>query len=452
MTKVLVIGTDGRTTCMADALRRGGAAVYCMCDFESPGLRSMAEAFRRGKTDDPEQVVAFAREVRPDLVVVGPEAPLAAGVVDRLADELRIPCVGPTRSLARIESSKSFTRELLRKHAVPGAVEFRSFRSLDGLEDYLRKLGEFVVKADGLMGGKGVKVFGDHLSSVEEALAFAGEILAKGQVVVIEEKIEGEEFSLQSLSDGESVVHTIPVQDHKRAWEGDRGPNTGGMGSYSCEDGSLPFLAREQLAEARAINARVARSLQDEVGAPYRGVLYGGFMATADGVRVLEYNARFGDPEAMNVIPLLRGASFLEVCAAIASGTLGKLRIEFEPLATVCKYLVPEGYPDRTVRDARIRADALPPARDDLRIYPAAVKASAGDLVMTGSRAIAFLGIAGSVERAGRIVEEAIASIAGPVAHRADIGTRELLEKRVRHLEELSARRPRGKGVAEPSF
>jgi phosphoribosylamine--glycine ligase len=448
MTKAAVIGTDGRTTCMADALRRGGATVYCLADYESPGLKSIAEIFRRSRTSDPDAVAEFAREVGPDLVVVGPEAPLAAGVVDRLAGDLRIPCVGPTRSLARIESSKSFTRELLLKHGIPGAVEFRSFRSLDGLEDYLRKLGEFAVKADGLMGGKGVKVFGDHLSSIEEAMAFAEEILGKGQAVVIEEKVEGEEFSLQSFSDGESVVHTIPVQDHKRAWDGDRGPNTGGMGSYSCADHSLPFLTREQLALAGEINARVVRALQGEVGAAYRGVLYGGFMATADGVRVLEYNARFGDPEAMNVLPLLRGASFLDICEAIASGGLGKLPIAFEPMATVCKYLVPEGYPDRTVKNARIRADSLPASRDELRVYPAAVQKSDGDLVMTGSRAIAFLGMAPSVEQAGQIVEEAIGKIDGPVTHRADIGTRELIEKRVRHLEELR-RKPRGETVAK---
>jgi len=441
MRKVLLIGKDARTDCLADALCRSEATVYTISDLPNhPGLKKRSAVLRAGRTDDVAQVLAFAREVRPDLVVVGPEDPLASGVVDAIQQGLGgTPCVGPSRALARIEASKSFTRRLLVKHRVPGNVEHRTFTREDSpsdLQGYLRDLGDFVVKADGLMGGKGVKVFGEQLTSVDEAVAYARDLLAKGPVVV-EERIEGEEFSLQSLCDGRTIVDTIPVQDHKRALEGDRGPNTGGMGSYSCADHRLPFLTDEQLRAASRINRAVFAALQEEVGEPYRGILYGGFMATADGVRLLEYNARFGDPEVMNVLPVLRG-DFLEVCWAIGTGTLDRVRVEFAPEATVCKYLVPAGYPDAPVRDAVVRVAPLP-ADGDVRVYYASVREEDGRIRMTGSRAIAIVAVAASVARAGEMVEQAIAAVDGPVTHRRDIGTPELLQRRVEHMERLRA-------------
>jgi phosphoribosylamine--glycine ligase len=437
MTKVLVLGKDGRTHCIADAISAGGGTVYGMSDFDTPGLKRLSKQFRRARTDDVRAVLEFAKEVRPDLAVIGPEEPLAAGVVDAIQEELGTPCVGPTKALARIESSKSFTRKLLVEYAIPGNIEHRVFDSLDGLEKYLRRLQQFVIKPDGLTGGKGVKVFGEQLDSIEHAVAYASELLAKRKgPVVVEEKLEGEEFSLQSLCDGESVIHTIPVQDHKRALEGDRGPNTGGMGSYSCEDHALPFLSREHLVEAREINARVMRALQAKTGQPYRGVLYGGFMVTAEGVRLLEYNARFGDPEAMNVLSVLNG-NFLEVCEAIASGSLNRVSVEFEPKATVCKYVVPQGYPDNPVQGVAIDADSIPKSTDEVRVYYAAVNESEGKIFLTGSRAIALVGVASSVFLASELVERAISKIPGPLSHRRDIGTRELIQKRVSHYEHL---------------
>ncbi|MGH7277733.1 MAG: phosphoribosylamine--glycine ligase, partial [Candidatus Rokuibacteriota bacterium] len=226
MTKVLLLGKDGRTDCLAEVLTSGGAALYAMCDYRHPGLRRKAVQFRHARTDDPAQVLDFAREVKPDLAVIGPEDPLAAGVVDALQG-IGIPSVGPTRQLAQLESSKAFTRRLLTEFDLPGNVEYRVFSSMDGLEPYLRHLGQFVIKPDGLTGGKGVKVSGEHLPTIESALQYASELLSAGGVVV-EEKLDGEEFSLQSFCDGDTVVDTIPVQDHKRAGEDDTGPNTGG--------------------------------------------------------------------------------------------------------------------------------------------------------------------------------------------------------------------------------
>jgi len=442
MTRVLVIGKDGRTDCIGEALTAGGADLSALSDFEIPGLRKRSSHFCVAKTDNIAAVLAFVRETKPDLIVVGPEEPLAAGVVDEIQRVFGIPCVGPTKSLARIESSKAFARRLLSKYGIAGNPEHRVFDQMEGIDEYLRELGEFVIKPDGLTGGKGVKVFGDHLNSIEEALQYAREIFesSKGPVIV-EEKLDGEEFSFQSFCDGETVVDTIPVQDHKRALEGDRGPNTGGMGSYSCEDGSLPFLKPEHLLAAKETNAAVARALASETGEPYRGILYGGFMATASGVRLIEYNARFGDPEAMNVLPLLK-SNFLELCMGIATGHLGRLRVEFQAKATVCKYLVPQGYPDSPVRNVPIE---IPQHEEQwrekgVRMYYAAVRESGGSVILTGSRALAFVAMADSVYAASDLAEWAVRQIRGPVVHRSDIGTRALIQKRVSHMERLAAR------------
>jgi phosphoribosylamine--glycine ligase len=435
--KVLLLGKDGRTDCLAEALKTGGAGVYAMCDYRNPGLRRKAVQFRQGKTDDPAQVVDFAREVKPDLAVIGPEDPLAAGVVDRLQD-LGIPCVGPTKRLAQLESSKSFTRQLLTEFGLPGNIAYQVFSSMDGIESYLRHLGEFVIKPDGLTGGKGVKVFGEHLFTTDEALKYASELLSKGGVVVVEEKLDGEEFSLQSFCDGETVVDTIPVQDHKRVWEDDTGPNTGGMGSYSCEDHSLPFLEREHLAAASQINAAVARALKEKIGQPYRGVLYGGFMLTAKGVRLLEYNARMGDPEAMNVLALL-DTNFVTVCEAIVSGTLRREHVRFRTRASVCKYVVPKNYPENPARGT-IDLELVPDESDDLRVYYAGVQEDdAGRMLLTGSRAVAFIGIGRTVSEAEVIAENGTRRVDGPVEHRKDIGSMKLLQKRVQHIKRIMA-------------
>jgi phosphoribosylamine--glycine ligase len=437
MTKVLLLGKDGRTDCIAEALLSGGARLYILSDFESPGLQQKAERFQIGKCDDIQAVLQFAKEIQPDLVVIGPEEPLAAGVVDEIKSKLDVPCFGPTQKLAQLESSKSFTRALLTNAGISGNVEYRTFHDESGLIQYAEKLGKFVIKPDGLTGGKGVQVMGDHFHTMEAGIGYATSLLRAGKgPVVIEELLEGEEFSLQSLCDGETIVDMVPVQDHKRARVGDKGPNTGGMGTYSCENHLLPFLAPQHLAQASKINAAVARALMNTTGQAYRGVLYGGFMVTAKGVHLVEYNVRFGDPEAMNVIPLMEG-NFLDLCLAVACGRLRDFEVRFKQLATVCKYLVPSGYPDKPVRDVPITFRHQFEPTNQLRMYYAAVRQVEGEVRLTGSRALAFVGFADTVPSASVIVEEAIREVEGPLFHREDIGTPELLAKRVVHMDRL---------------
>ncbi len=450
--RVLAIGTDART----DALLAACAAspqrpeLYAFSELRSPGLLEKCRRVFTGSPTDMDALVGIAREVRPDLAVIGPEAPLERGCVDALRS-LGIPSFGPSRKLAAIESSKAWARRLLDGHRIPGNPEYRSFDAGDGLRGYMEELGSFVVKPDGLTAGKGVRVLGEHLDSIEEAVEYAEAVLAREGRVLVEERLDGEEFSLQTITDGESVIHCPVVQDHKRAFEGDRGPNTGGMGSYSCPDFSLPFLDSDDVTAARSINERVIDALARETGEPYRGVLYGGFMATRDGVRLIEYNCRFGDPEAMNVLSILE-TDFVALCMAVARGGLASVPYSFQPRATVCKYVVPLAYPDPpdpAARGARIAVADRHRDAPDLKWYWAACtqEEDGDDVFLTSSRSGAFVGIGDSLAEAEATAERAACDLerAGAVRHRADIGRADAIEARVRHMRSLrsSARRPR---------
>lgn len=439
MTRVLLIGNGAREHAIAEAIRRSRREprLHAFMKTNNPGIASLSETVRIGRYDEPASIVAFAREVDATLAVVGPEDPLSHGVVDALA-AAGIPTVGPTRSLARLETSKSFTRDLLQKYGIPGNPRFRNFRSSDGIEAFLDALNGIVLKPDGLTGGKGVLVQGDHFRTRKEALDLCREILRSHPGVTVEEKLEGEEFSLQCLSDGRTVVATPPVQDHKRRYADDRGPNTGGMGSYSDADHLLPFLDAAAVADGLAITRKVAEAIRRETGAPYKGIMYGGFMITRSGVKLIEYNARFGDPEAMNILPLLR-TDFIDICRAIIDGHLDRLDIVFEKKATVCKYAVPKGYglpqdhPDAASTSSRIEIGEAPEAR----LYYSSIDRRADGLYMTSSRAIGVVGIADSLAEAERIAENGICAIRGPVDHRQDIGTEPLLRKRIQHMRML---------------
>lgn len=437
--KVLLVGKDARTEAMAAACQRSPTPteLYAMGEIESPGLGARCrEVFTHDSLADREWRVGVVRELAPGLVLVGPEQPLADGLVDDM-EELGIPAFGPTRALAAIETSKSWARGLLDRHGIPGNPEHRVFEDERGLRAYMEGLGSFVVKPDGLTGGKGVKVFGEHLGSIEEAVAYAVSALDDGGRVLIEERLEGEEFSLQTITDGESgSLHCPLVQDHKRAFEGDSGPNTGGMGSYSCADHSLPFLEDSDVAAAHSISERVIAALAAETGHPYRGVLYGGFIATADGVRLIEYNARFGDPEAMNVLPILRG-DFVALCLAASRGELARCDAGFERKATVCKYVVPSGYPEGEARAGAIELPEGKAEADDRRWFWAACERVGDEIRMSSSRSGAAVGIGDSLAAAEARAEEVAGAIRGEVRHRADIGRAEAVESRIGHMRAL---------------
>jgi phosphoribosylamine--glycine ligase len=419
---VAIVGKDARTEAIASC-----------CSMSPLGPR-----LTRVASSDADAAFAELAADPPDLVLVGPEAPLCAGIADRLEDDLGVRCFGPRKAHARVEGSKAWTRELVSRHGLAGNPEYRIFRHTAGLEAYLTELGGFVVKPDGLTGGKGVKVSGDHLASIAEGCEYASALIASDGVVVIEERLDGEEFSLQTITDGSSLRHCPLVQDHKRAFEGDTGPNTGGMGSYSMPDHSLPWLTDAEASEARAINEAVIAALGEEAGRPFVGVLYGGFMVTGAGVRLVEYNARLGDPEATNVLSIL-SSDLVEIAWAATNGDLGNVPVTFDPKATVCKYVVPEGYPAGAAAGTAINASALRPLEEagDVRCYWAAVDVDGSEVRMSSSRALAVVGIGDSLAEAEARAEQAARLVRGPVRHRSDIGTEALLRRRAEHMTQL---------------
>lgn len=439
MPNILLIGNGAREHALAEAITRSEQKpkLFSFMKSNNPGIASLSEKTMSGSYSDLDSITKFAADNKIEFAVIGPEDPLNNGVADALA-EINISSVGPTKSLARLETSKSFTRNLVKKYNIPGNPLFQVFHSADGVEDFLSKLEGIVLKPDGLTGGKGVQVQGDHFETKKDALNLCEQILADGSSLVIEEKFDGEEFSLQCLCDGKNVVATPLVQDHKRRFYGDKGPNTGGMGSYSLADHSMPFLKPRDLQDGLDITRQVAEALLKETGSPYKGVMYGGFIATRDGVKLLEYNARFGDPEAMNILPLLK-TDFVEVCRHIIAGTLDKLQIEFEHQATVCKYVVPKGYglpadhPDAASSKARIEVGDVGKAR----LYYSSVDKREDGLYLSSSRAIGIVGIADNLADARKIAEEGVQAVKGPVAYREDIGTDALIRKRVDHMKKI---------------
>ena len=430
--RVLIVGSGAREHAIAAALARSGAEVICFGSARNPGIDGLSAKYAVGKLTDAVVVSAFAKEHNATLAVIGPEAPLAAGVADALW-AAGVPAVGPVMSLARIESSKGFARELLKKYGIEGNPFFCRFDSMDGVERVLREWDRrHVIKDDGLAGGKGVKVCGDHLHSMEHSMQCCAELAALGHPFVIEEKLEGEEFSLMSFGDGDCLRHMPAVQDHKRADNGDKGPNTGGMGTYTDANHSLPFLRENEVTEARAINERVAKALSEECGGPYQGILYGGFMVTREGVKLIEYNARFGDPECLNLLTLLE-TDFVTVCRAIVEQKLSDVRVEFAWQSSVCKYVVPDGYPDASrVGDEVVLPKTLP---EGVTMYLGAVDVKDGTLVATGSRTVGVVGVAETIAEAERMCEGVAREIPGRFFHRADIGTAELIAKRVEHMK-----------------
>ncbi|MBI2634593.1 phosphoribosylamine--glycine ligase [Candidatus Peregrinibacteria bacterium] len=432
MKKVLLIGNGAREHAMGDALSKS-AEVFVLGGERNPGLMKLAAEYAVADACDRDAILEFAERVRPDFAVVGPEAPIAAGVADVLMEH-GVRSASPLAIAGQLESSKSFTRDLLGKYGIAGNPRFKVFLNEEGLEEFFAELGgDFVVKADGLKSGKGVKVSGDHLGSRKEGLAYARECIGEGGRVVVEEKLIGQEFSLMSFCDGMTTVDMPAVQDHKRAFDGDKGSNTGGMGSYSCADHILPFLKKSDVEAAAEITRKVAGALFEETGKYFKGVMYGGFMAVADGVRLIEYNARFGDPEAMNVLPIIK-TDFVEVCQAIIAGELAGMKIEFENKATVCKYVVPKGYPDKPVKGEKIIIGDVPAG---VRTYFALVDSREDGLYLSGSRAVAFVGIGDTVEEAEKLAQSAVEKVQGPVFYRKDIGTKALIDERIKMMKEI---------------
>jgi|GEM_PF-18496 len=429
--KVLLVGGGGREHAIAEAIARSKREpeLYAAMGRKNPGIARLCKDFLLVKETDP-AIVDYAKKNGIELAVIGPEAPLAAGISDLLWNA-GIPAVGPRRLAAQIEFDKAWSRNFMKKYAIAGCPEFRVFRKGESnVDEYIDKLGEVVIKPAGLTGGKGVRVMGDHFD-INGAKAYAKEVL-KSDDLVIEEKLVGEEFTVQAFVDGNTLAFAPAVQDHKRAYEGDKGPNTGGMGSYSDSKDVLPFMEETDYLNAKKIMSDVVQGIRKETGVPYQGILYGQFMAAAKGVSVIEFNARFGDPEAMNVLPLLEN-DFLDVCLGIVNGALEGVNVSFKKQATVCKYAVPSGYPENPVKDSVVEISEV---KEPLLFY-SSVYEKDNKIYTTGSRAIAVVGIADTIGEAEKRAESGLSALKGSLYSRHDIGTGELIGKRIKHMQQL---------------
>ena len=423
---VLLVGGGGREHAIARALADSDADLYAGAGTKNPGIARIAEGFETLDTTNPTAVVDFARDSDADLAVVGPEAPLAAGVADAL-DEAGIYAFGPQQAEARIETDKAFQRRFMEEENIPGCPEFETFDDMEAACEYIDEYdGDLVVKPAGLTGGKGVRVMGDQVDA-EGAKEYIR--TSDYERIVLEERLVGEEFTIQGFVANGDLRVTPAVQDHKRAYEGDEGPNTGGMGSYSDSSLELPFMSESEYMDAIDVMQAVVDALDG-----YKGVLYGQFMLTTEGIKVVEFNARFGDPEAMNTLPVLE-TDFLDVLTAARDGE-DLPQLTFQRQATVCKYAVPEGYPTDPEAGALVKVDEE--SAGDAILFYASVDERDDGIYTTTSRSFALVGVADTITEAEKIAEDALA-VAGEegLRIRHDIGKPDLVQQRIDHMADL---------------
>ncbi|MGZ0748618.1 phosphoribosylamine--glycine ligase [Haloparvum sp. AD34] len=421
---VLLVGGGGREHAIARALA-DDCDLHACASNRNPGIASLAETFENVEETAVDDVVAVAEQVDADAAIIGPESALAAGVADAL-DAAGIYTFGPQESDARIETDKAFQRRFMADNDIPGSPDYAVFEDLDAACEYIDDYdGDLAVKPIGLTGGKGVRVIGDQVTAAEAKEYLRG---ADYDGVVLEERLVGEEFTIQAFVANGDVRTTPAVQDHKRAYEGDEGPNTGGMGSYSDTTMELPFMNPDDYKDAVAIMEQVVATLDD-----YKGILYGQFMLTAEGPRVVEFNARFGDPEAMNTLPVLETPLLDVITAARDGDPLPSL--SFSEQATVCKYAVPDGYP--TDPDAGTRIEVDEENVGDAELFYASVDEREDGLYTTTSRSFAVVGLGDTITEAEQVAEDGLTAAGDGLRIRHDIGKPELVQQRIDHMAEL---------------
>ena len=391
---ILLLGAGGREHALLKKLSESPRAGKL---YVAPGNGGMLELANRAPVnqDSPTDVAEWASNNGIGLVVVGPEAPLVAGVADAVRAK-GIPCFGPNADAARMEGSKEFAKQVMARANVPTA-SYRSFTDRVACEEYVRELaGPCVIKADGLAAGKGVIVAqttGEALAGV--AQCFDGAFGDAGSTVVVEEMLEGPECSLLALTDGTTVIPLATSQDHKRAYDGDKGPNTGGMGVYS----PVPMVTKDQLDEMTNVIQRVIQQLNAD-GITYSGCLYGGFMLTHDGPKVLEFNARFGDPETQVVLPRMH-ADLVETFLACDNGTLDQVSVTWEDDWAVSVVLASAGYPGSYEPGKRITGIAKAAAQPGITVYHAGTKVNEqGEFLTAGGRVLAVTAVASTFAEA----------------------------------------------------
>ena len=418
MTDVLLVGGGGREHALAWKLAQSPGLGRMIAAPGNPGIAAHARCVPVKDTaiDD---LVALAQQERPDLVVVGPEVPLALGLADRMR-AAGFAVFGGSAAAARLESSKAFAKELMARHRIPTA-RFGTFREAVAARAFCRELGApLVVKADGLAAGKGVLIC-RSLGEADAALAHCLEARAfgdSGLTVVVEEFLQGEEASFFALSDGTTALPLAAAQDHKTVWDGDRGPNTGGMGAYS----PAPVMDAAMEARVMAEIVRPTIAAMAAEGAPYTGVLFVGLMITREGPKVIEFNCRFGDPECQALLPRLQ-EDLLALLLAAATGKGLPPTLAWSPRASVCVVMTSAGYPGRYDTGTAITGLEAAGALPDVTVFHAGTARAGGGLVTAGGRVLGVQALGDDVAAAIRTAYAAVERIRFDGAHyRRDIG------------------------------
>ena len=419
---ILLIGSGGREHALAWKIKQSPLCDKLVMAPGNPGMAALGECRPVAATDVP-GLVALAREIGAGLVVVGPESALAEGVADALA-AAGIPCFGPSQKAAQLESSKAFTKAFCVRHKVPTA-QSETFDNIADIRDFLKTYEPpYVIKADGLAAGKGVAIAADYADAIAEAEAMLdGRYGASGATVVIEEFMTGEEASVFALCDGETAMLFGWAQDHKRAFDGDTGPNTGGMGTYS----PAPIVTPDLLKITQAEILDPTMSGMKAEGVPYKGVLYAGLMVENGRPRLVEYNARFGDPECQ-VLMLRLKSDLVPYLLAAAKGGLAKLPApQWHDQAAVCVVFAAKGYPDSPLTGSIIRGTDQDFGPDVTVFHAGTTRAEDGSLRAAGGRVLNVCARGATLQEARDKAYAAIANIDWPGGfYRSDIGWRAL--------------------------
>ena len=415
--KILIIGGGGREHALAWSI---SASPLCDDLIIAPGNPGIARLGRCADiaADDADQLVKLAADEAVELVIVGPEVPLVAGLVDRLTDA-GIAAFGPRASAAQLEGSKAFARDFCDRHQIP-QPQWKKFRNAGQAQAFAADLnGHCVIKADGLAAGKGVIVCSDTEQAnkaIDELLG--GKFGAASREILVEERIAGPELSAFALVDGDTALWLASAQDHKRAFDGDEGPNTGGMGAVSPSPFETDQL-REQI--MRTIIQPVARGMADE-NTPYSGVLYAGLMLTEDGPKVIEFNCRFGDPEAQVILPRLK-SDFLSAALTVAEGGLQNFDLRWTDEAAVTVVMAAQGYPESYHKGQVIGgADELETEEGSLIFHAGTARSDSGQLISSGGRVLAVTALGSGRQEARKSAYQTVSQIDWPGAmFRTDI-------------------------------
>ncbi len=423
---VLLIGSGGREDAVARKIVEKDN-LYSVITNENPSIIDLSQEYIEYNENNFNEIIKFSNENKIDIAFVSPDEILNTDLVNILREN-HIPVASPSKKAAMIETSKEYMRYIMDKYKIKGNIENKIINNYDGLNKFFNgNDGEYAIKPIGLTGGKGVKVMGLQLKNREEAIDYAKTIINKDGKVLIEKRETGEEFSIQAFSDGKNIVYMPVAQDYKRLYEGDNGPNTGGMGSITDKNFSLPFLSDKTVEDAKKILNDIITSMRKEDN-EFKGVIYGQFMATENDVKVIEINSRLADPEGINVLTLLK-SNIVDIFLDIYSGTL-KNNIKFDNKSTVLKYIVPPGYGMEPVETELKIKDNI--ENNNFKLYYATVSGELTKVKTTKSRSLALIGIADSIYEASDIVESNLKNITGNYYIRHDIGTRNMIENKIK--------------------